>query len=92
MIRSFADKETEKIFNERFSKRLPTDIQSRALRCLRYLDKARSLGDLNSPALALEKLKGDRQGQWSIRINNQWRVCFVFESGDMFDIGITDYH
>ncbi len=91
MIRSFADKETEKIFNERFSKRLPTDIQSRALRSLRYLDKARSLGDLNSPALALEKLKGDPQGQWSIRINNQWRVCFVFESGDMFDVGITDY-
>ena len=92
MIRSFADKETEKIFNERFSKRFPADIQSRALRCLRYLDKTRSLGDLNSPVLALEKLKGDRQGQWSIRINNQWRVCFAFESGDMFDVGITDYH
>jgi len=93
MIKSFRDAETEKIFNRRFSRRLPGDIQSVALRKLRMLANAVDLADLRSPpANRLEKLSGDRQGQHSVRINDQWRICFVWREGDAYDVEICDYH
>ena len=93
MIKSFRDAETEKIFNRRFSRRLPGDIQSVGLRKLRMLANAVDLADLRSPpANRLEKLSGDRQGQHSVRINDQWRICFVWREGDAYDVEICDYH
>lgn len=93
MIKSFADSETEKVFSRRFSKRLPTDIQPVALRKLRMLNNAHAIDDLRSPpANRLEKLSKDREGQHSIRINGQWRVCFVWQDGDAYDVEIVDYH
>ena len=93
MIKSFRDAETEKVFDRRFSRRLPGDIQSVALRKLRMLANAVDLADLRSPpANRLEKLSGDRQGQHSVRINDQWRICFVWRDGDAYDVEICDYH
>jgi proteic killer suppression protein len=93
MIKSFADTETEKVFRREFSKKLPGDIQDVALRKLRMLSNAHSVNDLRSPpANRLEKLAGSRQGQHSIRINGQWRVCFVWHDGDAYDVEIVDYH
>lgn len=93
MMKSFADSETEKVFSRRFSKRLPTDIQPVALRKLRMLNNAHAIDDLRSPpANRLEKLSKDREGQHSIRINGQWRVCFVWQDGDAYDVEIVDYH
>lgn len=93
MIRSFADKETEKIYRQIFSKRLPQSIQRTALRKLIMLDNAAALEDLRvPPANRLESLQGDRAGQYSIRINNQYRICFKFFGGDCFDVEIADYH
>jgi len=93
MIKSFRDGETEKVVRRRFSRRLPTDIQSVALRKLRMLSNAVTVNDLRSPpANRLEKLSGDREGQYSIRINDQWRICFSWREGDAFDVEITDYH
>ena len=93
MIRSFADKETEKIFHRTRSKKLPGDIQQVALRKLRMLHQARVLADLRVPrANRLERLKGDRTGQYSIRINEQWRICFVWLAGEVHGVTITDYH
>lgn len=93
MIKSFRDGETERVFERRFSRRLPTDIQSVALRKLRMLSNAVSVNDLRSPpANRLEKLSGDREGRYSIRINDQWRICFSWREGDAFDVEITDYH
>ena len=93
MIKSFADAETQKVFDRQFSKKLPADIQSVALRKLRMLSNAHAINDLRSPpANRLEKLGGDREGQHSIRINDQWRVCFVWQDGDAYDVGIVDYH
>lgn len=93
MIRSFADKETESLFATERSRRLPPDIQRRAMRRLYQLDATSSLEYLRyPPSNHLEALKGDRTGQWSIRINGQWRVCFRFENGDVFDVEIIDYH
>lgn len=93
MIRSFADKETEKIYKQVYSKRLPVQIQKTALRKLILLDNAKLLSDLRiPPANHLELLHGDRSGQYSIRINDQFRICFRFEDGDAFDVGIVDYH
>jgi len=93
MIKSFRDGDTEKVFGRRFSRRLPTDLQSVALRKLRMLNNAVSVNDLRSPpANRLEKLSGDREGQHSIRINDQWRVCFSWREGDAHDVEITDYH
>ena len=78
MIKSFADKETELIYNQKFSKRLPTTIQKVALRKLMMIDNAKCLEDLRvPPSNHLEQLVGDRKGQHSIRINDQWRVCFT---------------
>ena len=93
MITSFADKETEKIFRQVFSMRLPQTIQKTALRKLILIDNAESLSDLRiPPANHLEQLSGDRQGQWSIRINDQYRICFRFENNNCMDVEIVDYH
>jgi proteic killer suppression protein len=93
VIRSFACKETEGIFHLRFSRRLPADIQQIALRKLRMLNRSTTVNDLRiPPANRLEKLAGDRAGQWSIRINDQWRICFRWQDGDAFDVEIADYH
>jgi toxin HigB-1 len=93
MIKSFKDAETEKVFSRRFSRRLPVDIQQAALRKLRMLNNAISLTDLRiPPANRLERLTGDRAGQYSIRINDQWRICFEWQEGDAFRVEIADYH
>jgi toxin HigB-1 len=93
MIRSFRDPETEKIFNRERSRRLPSTIQQVALRKLRMLNRADTLQDLRvPPANQLEKLSKDREGQWSIRINDQWRVCFVWLDHDAYEVEIVDYH
>lgn len=93
MIKSFKDKETEKIFYRRISSRLPVDIQHTARKKLLILDAVTELNDLRvPPGNRLEALKGNRAGQYSIRINAQWRICFVWESGDVHDVEITDYH
>lgn len=93
MIESFADGETETIWLGRRSRRLPPDIQAVALRKLRMLNQARALSDLRvPPGNRLEALKGDRAGQHSIRINDQWRICFKWKDGGVADVGIVDYH
>ena len=92
-IKSFADKETEKIFYRQLSRRLPIDIQRIALRKLIYLNNARSLNDLRiPPSNHLEPLQGDRQGQYSIRINSQYRICFTVRAGGFDNVEIVDYH
>ena len=93
MIRSFRDRETERIWLGAVSRRLPRDIQGAARRKLRLLHVARTLDDLRvPPGNRLEALKGGRRGQWSIRINDQWRVCFSWENGDAYWVEIVDYH
>ncbi|KAA0072410.1 type II toxin-antitoxin system RelE/ParE family toxin [Rhodanobacter sp. T12-5] len=93
MIRSFADKDTERLFATGNTRRLPQDIVRRALTRLKYLDIATSPEDLREPVSnRLELLAGNRAGQWSIRINDQWRLCFRFEGGHAFDVEIVDYH
>lgn len=93
MIKSFKDKETEKVYSREGSNKLPRDIQQVALRKLRMINNAKSFNDLRiPPANRLEKLKGDRDGQLSIRINDQWRLCFVWRDGDVYEIEIADYH
>ena len=93
MIQSFKDKETQKIFERIRSRKLPSDIQQVALRKLRMINRAEALQDLRvPPANRLERLVGDREGQHSIRINDQWRICFVWRDGDAFDVEIVDYH
>jgi len=93
MIKSFKDSETEKIFARQRSRRLPSDIQQVALRKLRMLNNAATLDDLRvPPANRLEKLSGERAGQFSIRINDQWRICFEWRDGDAYNVEIADYH
>jgi proteic killer suppression protein len=93
MIRSFADTETERFFTTGRSRRYPAAIRARTAMRLTQLNAATRLEDLRlPPSNRLEVLKGDRIGKWSIRINDQWRVCFRFESGDAFDVEIVDYH
>jgi proteic killer suppression protein len=93
MIKSIRESETEKIFRRERSRRLPQDIQQAAYRKLRYLSNAKNLDDLRiPPSNRLEKLKGDRAGQYSIRINDQWRICIVWESNDAYEVEIVDYH
>ena len=93
MIQGFADVETEKIWSGVKSRKLPPDIQTTALRKLRLLNNARVLQDLRvPPANRLEALAGDRKGQHAIRINNQWRICFVWRKGGPADVEIVDYH
>jgi toxin HigB-1 len=93
VILSFKDKETELVYNEQFSKKLPRDIQRVALRKLIVLHNAVSLEDLRIlPGNKLEQLHGDRKRQHSIRINDQWRVCFTWENNNAHDVEIVDYH
>lgn len=93
MIRSFANKDTERLFATGTSRRFPQDIVRRALSRMGYLHLATSPEDLREPlSNHLEPLSGDRAGQWSVRINNQWRLCFRFDNGHAFDVEIVDYH
>lgn len=93
MIQTFADSETEKFFISGKSKRLPPDILKRAAMRLTQLNAAVRVEDLRlPPSNQLESLSGDRAGQWSIRINQQWRLCFNFMDGDAFQVEIVDYH
>lgn len=93
MIQSFADSETGRFYTTGRSRRLPTEIRARAAMRLTQLNAATQIEDLRSPpSNRLEALKGDRKGQWSVRINEQWRVCFRFSKGDAFDVEIVDYH
>jgi proteic killer suppression protein len=93
LIKSFADEDTESVFHREFSRRLPANIQPVALRKLRMLDNAHAVKDLFSPpANRLEKLSGPRAGQYSIRINGQWRLCFVWRGGHAYGVEIVDYH
>ncbi len=93
MIRSFADKETERLFERQPSRKIPTQIQRMARRRLEVLDAAETLSDLRvPPSNHLEKLLGNRAGQHSIRINNQWRICFRGKEGNAYNVEIVDYH
>lgn len=93
MLKSFSDKETLNIWNEERSRRFPPDIQQRALIKPAMISQAIDINDLRiPPANRLEALKGDRNGQFSIRINQQWRICFRWENGHAHDVEITDYH
>jgi proteic killer suppression protein len=93
VIRSFADAETQKVFRRRFSRKLPADIQPIALRKLRMLNNAIDVNDLRRPpGNRLERLFGDRQGQYSVRINDQWRICFSWRDGHAYGVQIADYH
>jgi len=93
MIKSFEDKESEKIFGRGFSGKLPQNIQHLARRKLVMLDAGYELNDLRvPPGNRLEALKGNRKGQHSIRINDQWRICFKWKAGDAYDVEIADYH
>ena len=93
MIKSFKDKESERIFKRYYSKTFPEDIQRAALRKLRMLNRAEDLNDLRvPPGNRIEVLKGKRKGQHSIRINDQWRICFIWQDKDAADVEITDYH
>ena len=93
MIRTFADNETEGLFNREPVKRFPPRIRRPGLRKLLLLDAGESLDDLRvPPGNRLEKLRGNREGQYSIRINDQWRVCFRWEAGDAYEVEIVDYH
>ena len=93
MIRSFKCKETEKIWKQIYSKKFPVSIQKIALRKLFILQRAKELKDLTvPPANRLEKLKGDRKDQYSIRINDQYRICFIWEGSNVSEVEIVDYH
>jgi proteic killer suppression protein len=93
VIRTFKDDETRKIYQRQRSRKLPSDIQQVALRKLRMINNAINTNDLRvPPANRLEKLSGEREGQWSIRINDQWRVCFKWQGSDAYDVEIVDYH
>jgi toxin HigB-1 len=93
VIKNFKDAETQKIYQRQRSRKLPSDIQQVALRKLRMINNSFSINDLRvPPANRLEKLSGNRAGQWSIRINDQWRICFRWEGSDAIDVEITDYH
>jgi proteic killer suppression protein len=93
MIRSFADKRTAAVWADRLPKGFPADLAKVARRKLRMVTSATRLEELRSPpANRLEMLTGDRAGQYSIRINDQWRVCFIWRDGEAYDVEIVDYH
>ena len=93
MIKCFASKETEKLFNREISRKFQPSIQLIARRKLEILDATEVLQDLRvPPSNHLEKLSGDRKGQYSIRINKQWRICFEWRDGDAYNVEIVDYH
>ncbi len=93
MIKTFADRHTEELYLTGRSKRFPSEIWKRAVRRLEYLDFATHLEDLKvPPSNRLHKLERDREGQYSISVNDQWRICFQFMVGDAYDVELTDYH
>ena len=93
MIESFRCGETEAIFRREYSRRLPADIQRTAFRKLRMLNRSATVADLRvPPGNRLEALSGDRAGQHSIRINDQWRICFIWRNGGAHNVEIVDYH
>jgi toxin HigB-1 len=93
VIISFADKDTEAVYNDETQRRIPSDILSVVLRKLAHLNRATSLRDLaDVPGNRLEKLYGDREGQYSMRVNNQWRVCFTWSMPDAANVEVVDYH
>ena len=93
MIKTFANKETQRLFITGKSKRIPSDLLRRALRRLEFIHFANDINDLLvPPSNRLHALKGDRKEQYSISINDQWRICFRFIEGDAYDVEITDYH
>jgi toxin HigB-1 len=93
MIKTFADKETQQLYIIGKSRHLPTDLVNRAIRRLEYINFAKNINDLRVPVSnRLHSLKGNREGQFSISINDQWRICFRFIDGDAYDVEITDYH
>ena len=93
MIRNFKDKESEKIWNQEYSKKLPRNMQPLALRKMILIHRAVDINDLRiPPGNRLEQLSGNRKGQYSIRINKQWRICFRWMDNNAFDVEITDYH
>jgi toxin HigB-1 len=93
VIRSFADKRTEELFVRGVARGWPPDVVRRAVRKLEYVDLATCLDDLRTPpGNRLHALKGDRQGQYAIAVNEQWRVCFRFVEGDAYDVEVCDYH
>ncbi|MDN3520742.1 type II toxin-antitoxin system RelE/ParE family toxin [Halomonas ramblicola] len=93
MIKHFKDRQAETIARGNVSRKLPQDMQRQALKKLRLLDAAATLDDLRiPPGNRLEALRGDREGRYSIRINDQWRLCFRFSDGDAYEVEIVDYH
>jgi len=93
MIKSFRDKETERVFNRYSCRKLPVALQRSAQRKLMILDAAERLEDLRiPPGNRLEKLHGERDGEYSIRINDRWRICFIWHQGDAYEVEIVDYH
>jgi proteic killer suppression protein len=93
MIKSFRDRDTERVFLREKSRRWAPNVQRVAQRKMLILDAAESLNELRvPPGNRLEKLSGDRRGQYSIRVNDQWRICFRWSEGDAFEVEITDYH
>jgi len=93
MIKSFRSDETERIFNREFSRKLPADIQRAALRKLRMVHNSKTITDLRiPPANQLESLAGKRKGQYRIRINDQWRICFEWHENNAYNVEIADYH
>jgi toxin HigB-1 len=93
MIKSFRDKETEKVYSRERSAKLPGDIQQIALRKLRMINNAQNIHDLRiPPSNRLEKLGGNPKGQYSIRINDKWRICFLWKENNAYNVEITDYH
>ena len=93
MIRSFRDRDTERLFRREPVRKWGPDVQRVGLRKLRILDAATSTDDLRvPPGNRLEKLRGDRAGQWSIRVNDQWRLCFEWRDGDAYEVELVDYH
>jgi proteic killer suppression protein len=93
VIKTFADRRSQELYLTGKAKRFPSDVAGRAARKLEYVDLATSLDDLRvPPGNRLHGLKGDREGQYSISINERWRICFRFENGDAYDVEVCDYH
>ena len=93
MIKSFSDKDTESLFRGQKPRKLPNDIWKRGTRKLLIIHAATDLSELRvPPGNRLEKLSGDREGEYSIRINNQWRICFIWRDGHAYQVEIADYH
>lgn len=93
MIQSFADRDTERLFGREAVRRFPRELHRTMLRKLVAIDAAEQLDDLRvPPGNRLEKLKGDRAGQHSIRVNDQWRICFRWKDGNAYDVEVVDYH